>query len=104
LKNLHPSRSHALANPTLTDHDPSTDQNFAHSKLGAHRQLSKAEKLVLAEQKRQETERNQKERERKIKQREKKKRDLRKMTGKGQPVMKTRLEDLLGKVKKVMKE
>jgi rRNA processing len=87
----------------MTDHDPSTGQNVAYSKLGDHRQLTKAEKLALAEHKRLEIEQNQKERERKIKQREKKKRDLRKMTGKGQPVMKTRLEDLLGKIKKVMK-
>jgi rRNA processing len=87
----------------MADHDPPASQNVALSKLGDHRQLTKAEKLALAEQKRLQTEQNQKERERKIKQREKKKRDLRKMTSKGQPVMKTRLEDLLGKVKKVMK-
>ena len=65
--------------------------------------LNKAEKLALLEEQRLEQEKNLKEREKKIKIREKKRKDLRKMTRKGQPVMRTRLEDLLGKVKKVMK-
>jgi rRNA processing len=68
------------------------------------KKLTQQEKLALAEERWKEKERNNKEREKKIKQREKKRRDLRKMTSKGQPVMKTRLEDLLSKVKKVMKE
>ena len=66
--------------------------------------MTQQEKLALAEERRKEKEWNEKQREKKIKQREKKRRDLRKMTSKGQPVMKTRLEDLLSKVKKVMKE
>lgn len=61
------------------------------------------EKLALAEERRKEKERTEKERERKIKLRENKRKNLRKMTSKGQPVMRTRIEDLLGKVKKTMK-
>ena len=75
-----------------------------HGKMESQKKLTLQEKLALAEERRKEKERNDKERQKKIKQREKKRRDLRKMTSKGQPVMKTRLEDLLSKVKKVMKE
>ena len=66
--------------------------------------MTKEEKFALMEERRQEKERNEKERQKKVKQRERKRRDLRKMTSKGQPVMKTRLEDLLSKVRKAMKE
>jgi hypothetical protein len=66
--------------------------------------VTKAERAALAEEKRKEAERNQKEREKKILQRERKRRELRKMTNKGQPVMKTRLNDLLQKVKKAVGE
>ena len=97
---LHPSRSQRLAEP---QEKPSKIAP-GHGKRKAPRALTKEEKLALAEERRKEKERNEKERERKIRQREKKRRDLRKMTSKGQPVMKTRLEDLLSKVKKAMKE
>jgi hypothetical protein len=62
------------------------------------------EKAALAEEKRKGAERNQKEREQKIKLREKKRRDMRKTTSRGQPVMKPRLENLLGKVREAMKD
>lgn len=64
----------------------------------------KEEKLALAEEQRRASEQMQKDRERKTHLREKKRKALRKMTKKGQPVMKTRLYDLLDKAKKVMKE
>jgi hypothetical protein len=102
LDTLHPSRSHAISQAQV-----SGDVGPLQHKLGAARntrQLTTKEKFAIVEEKRREVERNQEERERKIKQRERKRRDLRKMTGKGQPVMKTRLEDLLGKVKQVMKK
>lgn len=105
LETLHPSRSKALS--TSNNHVDSShvqEERSKHKPKERPRQLTKTERLELAEQQRQEQERNQKEREKKIKQREKKRRDLRKMTNKGQPVMKTRLENLLGKVKKAMKE
>ena len=60
--------------------------------------------MALAEEHRKEAERNQKEREKKTQQREQKRRELRKMTVKGQPVMRTRIKDLLGKVRKVVGE
>jgi hypothetical protein len=104
LETFHPSRSKALA--PRESHEGSVQREEASQpkiKL-PRRQLTKAEKLALEEEQRKEKERNQKEREKKIRQREKKRKDLRKMTSKGQPVMKTRLEDLLGKVRKVMKE
>jgi hypothetical protein len=103
LKGLHPSRSHALTHHNPPNEGVATPKSQT-SRSGDGRQLSKAEKIAAAEEKRNEAERNQKERERKIKHRERKRRDLRKMTSKGQPVMKTRLEDLLGKVKRVMTE
>jgi hypothetical protein len=102
LDTLHPSRSHAISHPVESEH--SLEQGSGTIAKSRPRLLTKAEKLAVAEEERQEAERNQKERERKIKLREKKKRDLRKMTKKGQPVMKTRMNDLLGKVKKVMKD
>jgi hypothetical protein len=100
LDTLHPSRSQALSLPV---ENQATRPTTSRSK-GARRLVTKAERAAIAEEQREEAERNQKEREKKIKQRERKRRELRKMTNKGQPVMKTRLEDLLGKVKKVMKE
>ena len=66
--------------------------------------MTKEEKFALMEERREERETNEKERQKKIKLREKKRRDLRKVTSKGQPVMQTRLEDLLSKVKKAMRE
>jgi hypothetical protein len=102
LDTLHPSRSLAISQPV--DKEDNHDPRAGHATKSRPRPLTKVEKLALAEQARLEAERSQKERERKIKLREKKKKDLRKMTSKGQPVMKTRLNDLLGKVKKVMKE
>jgi hypothetical protein len=101
LDTLHPSRSHAISHPVDSEHSREQGSGITKSRP---RLLTKAEKLAAAEEERQEAERNQKERERKIKLREKKKRDLRKMTKKGQPVMKTRMNDLLGKVKKVMRD
>jgi len=102
MDSLHPSRSHALTQPDSgeTGHI-STKRSTRGDKP---RKLTVEEKMAIAEARRKEAEQAQKEREKKIKLREKKKRDLRKMTSKGQPVMKTRLEDLLGKVKKVMKD
>jgi hypothetical protein len=74
------------------------------AKKDARRLVTKAERMALAEEQRIEAEKNQQERENKIKLREKKRRDLRKMTNKGQPVMRTRIKDLLGKVRKVVGE
>ena len=88
---MHPSRSARLLPPPEPQLQPRP------------RSLTKAEQLAMVEEKRKEAERNIIERERKIKARDKKRRDLRKMTAKGQPVMKTRLEDLLSKAKKAMK-
>jgi len=105
LETFHPSRSKALATRESHEEGSVQREEASQSKTKSpRRHLTKAEKLALEEEQRKEKERNQKERERKIRQREKKRKDLRKMTSKGQPVMKTRLEDLLGKVRKVMKE
>jgi rRNA processing len=98
---LHPSRSQRLAAP---EEEERVEKSQRHGKTKSRKTLTKEEKLALAEERRKEMERNQKERQKKIKQRERKRRDLRKMTSKGQPVMKTRLEDLLSKVKNVMKD
>jgi len=95
---MHPSRSEAMSKP---DTSPLDGRHTSKSKP-ARRKAILEEKAALAEEKRKEAEQKQVEREKKIKLREKKRRELRKMTVKGQPVMKTRLEDLLGKVKKVM--
>src|SRR5205814_4489312 len=99
LDTLHPSRSQALSQPA---ENQSTQRGS--TKKGARRLVTKAERAALAEEKRKEEERNQKEREEKILQRERKRRELRKMTNKGQPIMKTRLNDLLQKVKKAVGE
>ena len=94
LQTLHSSRLHRLiARPNGHENQFAGQENLP----------DKAKKIALAEERRQEKERNEKERVRKIKLREKKRKDLRKRTKWGQPVMKTRMEDLLGKVKKVMK-
>jgi rRNA processing len=100
LNTLHPSRSQAL---TQSGENQSPQQSGS-TKKGARRLVTKAERAALAEEKRREEERNQKEREKKILQRERKRRELRKMTDKGQPVMKTRIKDLLQKVKKAVGE
>jgi hypothetical protein len=105
LETLHPSRSKALTESALPEPSSFPLNENPHSKIRERpRHLTKTEKFALAEAQRQEREKNQKDRERKIKLREKKRKDLRKMTAKGQPVMKPRLEDLLGKVKKIMNE
>jgi len=98
---MHPSRSQAIRQITS---DPDDTKSGKKSKKPARRKLTLEEKAALVEEKRRQAEQNQKEREKKIKLREKKRRDLRKMTTKGQPVMKPRLENLLGKVKQVMKD
>jgi hypothetical protein len=103
LETLHPSRSKALARPNKQG-DEATPQHGSFQRKIPQQQPTKKEKLALAEERQKEKERNEKERERKLKLREKKRKNLRKMTSKGQPVMKTRMEDLLGKVKKAMKE
>lgn len=105
LEAFHPSRSKALG-PRESHEEGSVqrEETSQHKVKSPRRQLTKTEKLALEEEQRKEKERNQKEREKKIRQREKKRKDLRKMTSKGQPVMKTRLEDLLGKVRKIMKD
>jgi hypothetical protein len=100
VNSMHPSRVNALkASHSLSEGD-SVEQRST-KPLG---KMTKADKMALEEQKRLETEKQRKEREQKIKLREKRRIALRKMTSKGQPVMKTRLEDLLGKVKKVMRD
>lgn len=106
---LHPSRSQALSRadgegedkriadtPKLKDTRKSRKESFG--KPGARDQLA------LAEARRKEAADNEKERQKKNRQREMKRKQLRKMTSKGQPVMKPRIENLLSKVKKVMKE
>jgi rRNA processing len=98
MNTMHPSRVSALKTAALPE--PSADQPPQRFRG----KPTKQDKLALAEQKRLEIEKAQKERERKIKIREKRRKALRKMTPRGQPVMKTRLEDLLGKVKKVMRD
>jgi hypothetical protein len=98
---LHPSRSERLAAP---EEAVRAEKSSRQERTKSRKTLTKDDKIALAEEQRKEKERNEKARGKKIKQRERKRRDLRKMTSKGQPVMKTRLEDLLSKVKKVMKE
>ena len=101
---MHPSRSHNITqNPVEAQMSPNDKPSRKFDKSG-RRKLTLQDRAAFAEEKRKEEEQNQKEREKKMRLREKKRRDLRKMTSKGQPVMKTRLEDLLGKVKKVMKD
>jgi hypothetical protein len=101
---MHPSRSRQLLQATSSIEPSAADEeNPRHTKRPSRRRLTETERRAQAEEHRREKEQNQKERERKIKQREKKRRDLRKMTSKGQPLMKPRLESLLSKVKKVMK-
>ena len=103
---LHPSRSEALSRPKGAKAEEEKEKPAGRRKFKkeSFRKPKSRDQLALAEERRKEAEENEKERQRKIRQRELKRKQLSKMTSKGQPVMKPRLENLLSKVKKVMKE
>ena len=102
LETLHPSRSQALtAAPTADAKPPRSDAKTSRPRPPI---LTKEEKAAIAARHKQEKEQAQREREKKIKRRERLKKNFQKMTKRGQPVMKPRLEHLLSKVKKIMKE
>ena len=106
---MHPSRSQALSRPEGEGEDKPPagtpkSKDKEKSGKGSFRKPGARDQLALAEGRRKEAEENEKERQKKIRQREIKRKHLSKLTSKGQPVMKSRIENLLSKVRKVMKE
>ena len=104
LETLHPSRSQALTAPLTMETHQRPRSAAKTSSRPRPPIVTKEEKAAIAAKCEQEKEQARQEREKKVKRRERMKKNFQKMTKRGQPVMKPRLEHLLSKVKKIMKQ